>query len=389
MVNAPLFDDDVQRFPPPRRPTESDFQFLNRAAGEPWQATRELLEVWYRDYDDVDDDLRGRFRDPAKAQHVGAWWELYTHATFRRLGYDITIHPDLPGTNKKPDFLIRNGSTELIVECAVMLEDSRWADSDGRNWVLECINDTHDPNFFVRVDINAEGQERPRRAGIMAPVKAWLATLDVDAVWEATRSGGDWPKEEFVIRGWHITLSAIPRSPERRGLETGLIGIGPMKSGWLRHAEQMRAILSDKGSKYGEPDHPFVLALLGLPITAGEYEMTNALYGSPAMTVVVGENDLSPREWIRERDAYWRPAPALRGSRISAVLFAEGLNPHRPFSVLPRTWINPWAKVPLDSLPPFAAFVVEDDQLVSHEATMTAEDLFGYPPHWPHEPRLG
>lgn len=389
MASTPPLFDDVHRFPPPRRPTESDFQFLNRAAGEPWDAARELLEAWYQDYGDSDNDLRGRFRNPAKAQHVGAWWELYVYTMFRRLDYDIIIHPRLPDTTKKPDFLLRKSSKKLIVECAVMLEEDRWADSDGRNWVLQCINDIQDSNFLVRVDINTEGERRPRRDDIVKPIKAWLAALDVDTVWESTQSGGDWPEKEFAIRSWRITLKAIPLRPGRRGLTTGLIGIGPMKTGWLRHTEQMRGILHDKGSKYGQPDHPFVLALLALPITAGEHEMTNALYGSVGMTVAVGENDLSAGEWTRQRDGYWRPRPDLRGSRISAVLFAEALNSSRPFSALPRLWINPWAKAPLESLPPFAAFVVEEDQLVSREATTTAEDLFGYPPHWPHRPRPG
>ncbi|KLO33708.1 hemin-binding protein [Mycobacterium haemophilum] len=374
----------MQRFPPPKRPTESDFQFLNRVAGEPWDVTRELLEAWYRDYDDTDNDLRGRFRDPTTAQHMGAWWELYIYTMFRRLGYDITIHPNLPATNKKPDFLLSKGSTELIVECAVMLEEAQWADSDGRKWVLQCINDTQDPNFLVGVDINAEGMQRPRCDDIVKPIRAWLATLDANAVWESTQSGGDWPEKEFVIRGWRITLRAIPLRPERRGLAAGLIGIGPMKTGWLRHVEQIRGILSDKGSKYGQPEQPFVLALLASPITAGEDEMTNALYGSLGMTVVVNESDLSSGEWSRQQDGYWRPAPDIRGSRISAVLFAEALSPSRPFSALPRIWMNPWAKAPLESLPPFAAFVVEDDQLVSREATTMPKDLFGYPSQWPH-----
>jgi hypothetical protein len=270
-----------------------------------------------------------------------------------------------------------------------MLEDDQWVDSDGRTWVLQCINDTQDPNFRVRVDIKAEGEQRPRRADIVKPIEAWLAALDVDAVWESTLNGGDWPQKEFSIRGWRIVLSAIPLNPDARGVGTGLIGIGPIKGGFLRHTEQIRGILSDKGAKYGQPQRPFVLALLAWPITAGEREMTSALYGSVAMTVFISEDDVLPGEWTRERDGYWRPAPDLRGSRISAVLFAEALNPYRPFTALPRMWINPWAKAPLDGLPPFEAFVVEDDHLVSREATATAQDLFGYPPDWPHGPRPG
>lgn len=104
MANTPLFDNDVERLPPPKQPTESAFQFLNRADGAPWDSLRDLLETWYRDYPDPDDDLRNRFRSDLRSQHIAAWWELYVFALFRRLGYDVTPHPDMPARRRSQTF---------------------------------------------------------------------------------------------------------------------------------------------------------------------------------------------------------------------------------------------------------------------------------------------
>jgi hypothetical protein len=366
MTNARLFD-EVDRFPPPKRPTESQFEFLNRSEGALWDQTRALLESWYADYSDLDGDLRGRFQQDALSQHMGAWWELYIYTLFRRLGYEIEVHPALPGTKKNPDFLLTRDSTKLVVECAVMLEEAQWGNSDGKSWVLECIDGADSPTFRLGVDIGAEGNQRPNRKDIVRPIEAWLASLDADALWEAAEAGdSSWPEKEFEIRGWTITVRALVVDPVHRGIASGSIAVGPMKSGVLQHAEQMRTILSDKGSKYGQPTYPLVLALLARPITAGEFEMTNALYGSVAVTGLT-----------RQGDGYWRPPPDARGSRISAVLLGESLRPWDPFAALPRLWINPWATVPLGELPPFAAFTVDGDDLVSADASMTPHEIFG------------
>ncbi|WP_236593143.1 hemin-binding protein [Mycobacterium paraintracellulare] len=377
MTNARLFD-EVDRVPPPKRPTESLFEFVNRAEGALWDQTRTLLESWYADYPDPDGDLRGRFRQDALGQHMGAWWELYIYTLFRRLGYEIGVHPVLPGTKKNPDFVLTRDSTKLVVECAVMLEEAQWGDSDGKSWVLECIDGVVSPNFRLGVDIGTEGNQRPSRKDIVRPIEAWLAALDADALWEAAEAGDSGlPEEEFEIRGWTIIVRALVVDPVHRGTASGSIAAGPMKSGVLQHAEQMRTILSDKGSKYGQLPYPFVLALLARPITAGVFEMTNALYGSVAVTVAIGEAVHEDRGLTRQGNGYWRAPPDGGGSRISAVLLGESLQPWDPFAALPRLWVNPWATVPLGALPPFAAFTVNGDDLVSTDASMTPHEIFG------------
>lgn len=389
MVNTPLFDNNVQRLPPPKRPTEGDFAFLNRADGAPWDALRDLFETWYEDYPDPDNDLRNRFRSNLRSQHVAAWWELYIFALFRRLGYDVTPHPDMPGTTKKPDFLVTRDGVETVVECAAMFDEDGWVDSDGVSWVLECINSAKSAAFRVGVDFAAEGQQRPRRTKIIGAVEKWLNSLDADAAYQLFLDDPrDTSSAEITVGDWIVSLDAYPVAPEKRGTGSGLIWRWPMKTGVLNHKAQIDAILSNKGSRYGQLPVPLVVALLAWPITADEFHMANSLYGALTVNVTFDDDgQIRTESTTRNVDGYWRPGPNPGGARTSAVLLGPGLRPDRAFTTLPQLWINPWATVPLPGLPPFETVTLIDEHLDTRDATTTAEDLFGYPPHWPHEPR--
>lgn len=389
MSNAPLFDNDVERLPPPKRPTESDFRFLNRADGVPWDNLRDLLEAWYQGYPDPDYDLRNRFRSDLQPQHIAAWWELYIFALLGRLGCDVTPHPDIPGTTKKPDFLVVRDGVEIVVECAAMLEEAKWVDSDGVSWVLECINNAKSATFRVGVGFVVEGKQRPKRTKIIGQVEKWLESLDVDTAYQRyIEDPGDTPSSELTIGDWVVALEAYPITQEGRDAESGLIWRWPMKTGVLNHKGQIDAILSNKGSRYGQLPVPLVVALLLLPITAGEFHMADSLYGALTINVSFGDDGkVRSESTTRNVDGYWRPGPNPGGSRISAVLLGEGLRPERPFMTLPQLWLNPWATVPLPGMSPFETVALEAEHLVTRDATATPESIFGHPPHWPHEPR--
>ncbi|WP_193045406.1 hypothetical protein [Mycolicibacterium baixiangningiae] len=70
------------------------------------------------------------------------------------------------------------------------------------------------------------------------------------------------------------------------------------------------------------------------------------------------------------------PAEA-RGSRISAVLLGESLRPWDPLSTMSRLSINPCATAPLGELAPFASLIVDGQDHISADASMTGQDIFG------------
>src|SRR3954447_23347680 len=100
-----LFDDFERANPLPAEEGEDSFSFMNRVAQPFWQRIRDELDQWFAAYPPDDaTDLRSRFRDASPAQHFAAWWELYLHELFLRLGFAVDVHPELEGVSGRPDF---------------------------------------------------------------------------------------------------------------------------------------------------------------------------------------------------------------------------------------------------------------------------------------------
>ena len=192
------------------------------------------------------------------------------------------------------------------------------------------------PTFAWESTSQSRVHSAPNAPDVRA-VETWLASLDADAAHQRWQEGnGEAPTTEIPFPGdWVVALTAYPIAPDKRGVGRRLIARGPMKSGQLAHMEQMRKILSDKGSRYDQLDRPFVLALLAWPITAGEFEMTNSLFGSVAVNVSVGHDDHRFSELTRNADGYWRPAPDVSHLPRSATLRYSVADPLRVLAPRP------------------------------------------------------
>lgn len=136
-----LFDDIARTDPSPASATEPSFTFLNRVASPHWGEVRALLERWFARFPaEHADALRDSFRSPLAGKHYAAWWELYLHELFTRLGYRIEIHPELPDSARRPDFGLRRGDEQLYVEAAVVFSGIRDEESASPGWLIDAIN---------------------------------------------------------------------------------------------------------------------------------------------------------------------------------------------------------------------------------------------------------
>jgi hypothetical protein len=162
-----LFDEFERTNPAPRGYDEDTFSFLNRVDQPFWQRIREELERWYADYPDDEPGLpfRRRFRDPAPAQHYGAWWELYLHRLFRCLCFEVEVEPNVVGG--RPDFRMTRGSDSFLVEATTsfsgIVDEERHEQREAG--ILAAIDKAKNPNFFVRAEFEKVGEETPRFAG--------------------------------------------------------------------------------------------------------------------------------------------------------------------------------------------------------------------------------
>ncbi len=140
-TKSPLFDQLERTDTTHAAYTESQFAFLDRVAGPYWEQVRQLLDEWFAQIPpEHKDHLRTRFQNSDDRQHRSAFWELYLHELFRRLGFTATHHPELPGSSNQPDFLFERGDDAFYLE-AVMLGDSdKESREERQRWqVLEMI----------------------------------------------------------------------------------------------------------------------------------------------------------------------------------------------------------------------------------------------------------
>lgn len=382
-----IFDDFERTDPAPASDMESSYRFLNRVARPEWERVRSLIEDWFSKYPvDAQADLRSRLQDDDYVQHIGAWWELYSYTLFRRLGYHVSIHPTLKNTSRQPDFLVARGEVSMYVECVIFLSGlgpMKGQGSGERSWIFEATNQASNPNFMVDIEIRQSGKERPKASEIFRPLESWLSSLDPNEVAEQNDARTGIPALVLTVRGWIIEYCAFPVNPESRGAASRLIGSYPTIGGSINNDTlRYRNLVSRKGRHYGQPDKPFVVAVLNTSGFLDQDEVAEALFGLRAVEYYEGQSE--SLRVVRRRDGYWRQGPQRRGTRVSGLLDGENIYPWRVSAQMPKLWVNPWAEKPLADPLPFTTITARDTGEVHQIKNGTSADaVFGLNTDWP------
>jgi hypothetical protein len=384
MAVGSLFDQRKRTDPYPATDDEGSYVFLNRVAGPFWQRVRDFTDEAFVEYPPrAAEDLRARFRDPSWSSHIGAWWELYLFTLFRRLGYEVEVHPDLPAVTTHPDFRCRNGASTFLVEArhvAAGLRSGSRSRIGADAWITDPLNRLSHPDFMVRVEIHERVPDRPPRDAVTKGVTDWLDCLDHGDV--AGRSSSEWPTFQSKAKGWTFELTALPVKPSARGRRRRLVGIYPAITGRDNTAVALRSALKEKARKYGRPDEPFILAPLLTSAGTDTEDIVAALYGSEV--VVFSPDRPGETRMTRARDGFWISGEGYRGTRVSGVLLGDAILPWSVTTRLPRLWLHPAASQPLLSdfgLP--AARLDKDGTLALAEGSRDPAATFDLEPDWP------
>jgi hypothetical protein len=363
---------------------ENVFDFYNRINRPEWARVRDELEIWYSYHPDPCGELRSHFRGDRQDQHFGAWWELYMYTFYRKLGYEITVHPTLPnGKEDKPDFLVCRDGACAYVECKAVIERARTALEAS---ILDATNTASHPDFMLELEIEQEGSQHPSAAKIRASIEHWLRELNADDE-IAARDAGEPPKTlPLQIGDWQLLYTAQPVLPERRGNYGRLLGLHSQRVVMYDNPGLIKRAVRSKGKKYTDVetqlDHPLIVALNTATVFIDDDEVDRALYGSPTvMYNPYGELRFTPMG--RSRNGYWCADPPA-GTRVSAVIFGRNIDPYGAAKDVPRMWINPWAPMPVtDTFGLATNVVLDDDQVLRTDSGIAASDVFDLPAAWP------
>ena len=145
-----LFEEFERTHDGPADPGESFYAYINRSRRPRAEQARDLCNLWAADYaNDGPEDERSRFlgdfRSKGYRQHYAAWFELLMHQILVRLGFSLTIHPNLPGRDKHPDFAASSNDSRILVEATIVAPE----------------NDVFAPSNYERDAQGEKGAESP------------------------------------------------------------------------------------------------------------------------------------------------------------------------------------------------------------------------------------
>lgn len=391
MLGPTIFDDAPRTDGHPSRHTEARSGFLNRTTGPVFDRIRAALEEWYQHYPDAGrTDLRARLRSDANDTFSGAFWELYQHETLTRMGFGLTLHPDVVGTAKHPDFLARRpGEPGFYLEATLAAPSREERAAKQRlGAVYDLLNDLSTPSFFLGVEVEKQGPAAPATRRLRRDLMTWLDGLDADSLIAepdqyAMRHAHAHVWEEA---GWRIEFTPLPKSSDHRGKPGRAIGMSSEEAGYVDTRSGLRRAVREKAGRYGKPDRPYVVAVLIEDEYTDQEDVLDALFGTVSYHLAMKDDgDLRSIDPVRQRDGPWFAHAGPSNTRVSAVLTAINLQPSFVARGTSRLWHNPWASRPLtDSLvwrttrvDPVAGSI--DD----HPAERQPADLLGLPTDWP------
>ena len=383
----------------PAQYAESSWAFLNRVHDPFYDAVRGLLEAWFQRYPPQHcSDLRERFRHDDRRSHIAAFWELYLHELHLRLGFQVEVHPTVPGTSNHPDFKMTSGEDSFYLEATIVGDsDEDAAQNHRESSVIDILNEIKCSAFSLSVDWETTGQSLPRPDVLKEKVCDWLASLDW-AVERAklepfSRDGPPSPVPSTTVRvdGWAIELRAYAQRAPDVGARDRLVSAPPMIGGEIDDITPARAKLKAKARHYGKPDLPFVIAVGTLGDFAEVGDMEQALYGPEVLRVRRSSVSASPQVMRdRDPDGLWQSGRNHRGTRVSVVLSMESPSPYSIVTLQPTAWINPWATKPLGFAYPFSTVIADlaGNRLDRALGSFVAWETFGLAEGWPNVPRL-
>lgn len=167
--------------------SETTWNYLNTSSRPEIVEIRNSLESWFSRYpDDEKERQRNRMIDNDERHFQSAFFELFLHELFLNLGCKLSIEPEMPNTDKKPDFFIECPNGEkffLEAVVATSKSDEEIAYEKRVNQVYDTLNKyvkSDDYSLGLKIDGAPETPISGRKLG--KELNGWLKTLNYEEI---------------------------------------------------------------------------------------------------------------------------------------------------------------------------------------------------------------
>lgn len=362
---------------------ESTFDFLDRVASPFFQQVREALNRWVADYPAAErDELIARMRAGSGAFR-DAYWELWLYTAYCGAGFEVEIHPTIPGSDNQPDFAISRGPFAAYLEARVATGASTQtvARENLLNGLYKAFNTGDHPDFRLALSIVQEGDGQPSAKALRRRVLQWLDGLDADTVAQQSPA---FPEHLEAIQGWVFRFTALPLAVDKRGSSKApLISVMPGGTFVGDAGAAFRKALQHKGRRYGTGADPLIVAIQIEELWTHDEDVESALFGRTSQRAERVGGKFVLGELTRLEDGYWT---AASGRRVAAVLTAESVQPWAVLRPQPRLWSDPYRSTALDHPAIWDSGTLEPERVNVRWRSSTEANpakWFGVPVGWP------
>ena len=366
-----LFDNISRNKLTPETSSKSLFQDINLY--DRYGTTNKIrnkLEAWFKKYPlEHQKDLRERFRSTDNYNHRGAYFELFLHELLTTLGFSLTIHPEISGTRKRPDFLAVKDNQRFYLEAtAVGPESGPFTKNKNELDVLDKINGLSSPHFRITYDMQGKLSRTLSRNEskneVVSPIKKLLDSHDREEVQRLIDKHGrnEAPSERIQVGDWSFEAWLSPIAPEDRDNDPKRpLILGHHRAKRLDCFKPIKKALTNKKKKYGNLDTPLIVAVhtLDQHYPGPRHDM-EVLFGQERLIYSKDQPDLPP-EFGRQQNGIWSNDCEIDAFwsfqnidvwnmcySASACLYLNPMNPHM---ILPDALFRlPHAKVNNDRM---------------------------------------
>jgi hypothetical protein len=268
----------------------STFDFYDNSAIEEFVIVRDKLNCWFSNYPA---NARKQLKRDLQSNFDSAFFELFIHEFFIRLGFTLIVHPTVSSSTNNPDFLAKKGDVEIYLEARLATDESnedRLLKSK-RGLIYDTINQIVCPNYWISIkEISFLSNNQAK----LKKIKKFLQDKinQYELLGDVTANSNYHRMEENYIsytdEDIKVVISLFPCSIERSRPIGSYLG-GSYMGGC---EESIRGAIKDKGYKYGNLDKPYIICVNSLSYKGTRTEdVYDALFGRDRMKSFVNLDD--------------------------------------------------------------------------------------------------
>jgi hypothetical protein len=317
-----LYDNIERHYHGPANNRENTYDYYNRSGRKDISIVRDKMEEWFSNIPNSEkSEMKERFRKSFDS----VFYELFLFNLFISLGFEITIHPVVPETTTKPDFLIKKGSLEIYVEAKISKDKSHLdeANENRLNQFYDSINKIKSPNFLLYVEkLDFKTDKQPQTKAIINYFENELSKLDPDVFYAAIEHTGleGINSIQYSNDQIDIVIKPMPVIPSARGKSERAIGMFPFESFMGGAEESLQDSINSKAKRYGKLDKPYIICINALSFkTSSGFDVENAIWGSLAFSWSTDPNNRNEKN-IRQPDGIFCNKKGARIQNVSGIL---------------------------------------------------------------------